>query len=114
MAWMTGRRARMAEIGRIARDAAGGFLAFLLLAVAMGGAASHAAPFSAAARGTALAPAYFLLALVFSAVVAFSLAFMRHLVRVHGAHSRGPWRRDVGSDGARQAAHPRLYRGGHL
>lgn len=143
-----GRRARMAELGRIARDAMGGFLAFLLLAVAMGGEASHAAPFTAiappaaassaadqvvaigfhadapaasgvasgvrrdgtiAGRGTVPASAYALLALVFSAVVAFNLAFLRHLVRVYAAPSLGQWGREIASDRARQDSARRLY-----
>lgn len=111
MAWTTCRRARMAELGRIARDVAAGFVAFLLLAVAMGGEASHAAPYTAAAQagGTGPASAYALLALVFSAVVAFNLAFLRHLVRVYTSPSRGAWRREIGSDRGRQGAPPPLY-----
>jgi hypothetical protein len=129
MAWTRCRRATIAELGRIARDATGGFLAFLLLAVAIGGAKSHAAPFSEAvrpaagalasdtiaargirpelgakagqrggaaldtvrptARATGTTSAFALLALVFSAVVAFNLAFLRHLVRVYASPRRG-------------------------
>ncbi|MEW5963953.1 MAG: hypothetical protein AB1749_10375 [Pseudomonadota bacterium] len=129
MAWTRCRRATIAELGRIARDATGGFLAFLLLAVAIGGETSHAAPFAGAARpeaatlasdriavfgvrpdfgmtaarhdagpldagrplarGAGTASAFALLALVFSAVVAFNLAFLRHLVRVYASPRRG-------------------------
>lgn len=43
-------------------------------------------------RGTDWRTAFYLLAAVFSAVVAFNLAFVRHLARVYASPRRGAWR----------------------
>jgi hypothetical protein len=51
-------------------------------------------------RSTTRDTAYMLLAGIFSALVAFNLAFFRHLRREYASPRRGAWRRGSGSAGS--------------
>ena len=77
-------------IARTAFDAAAGLVVFFLIALLAGASAGSAVPLLPSGVSKLLAgpdrgTAFYLLAAVFSALVAFNLAFFRHLRRVYAA-----------------------------
>lgn len=84
-------------VARTAIDAAVGLAMFIVFALFAGGGVSNAAQTAWASPAHAASPvmqslagsdgqtAFYLLAAVFTALVAFNLAFFRHLRRVHAA-----------------------------
>jgi hypothetical protein len=97
---------RMGDILSVS-SGAGDFLQFSLkdspliaAAVATAVPTSHSSAMSAGLRHTPRPTAFALLAGIFSALVAFNLAFLRHLRREYASPRRGAWRRDLGSAGS--------------
>lgn len=87
------RRRPLPKLMRAAADAALGLVAFVLLSAILSG--STAVTSFSAWTLTRLDgnPNGMILAVVFSMIVAFNLAFYRHLRRVYASPRRGAWRR---------------------
>ena len=87
------RRRPLPKLLRVAADAALGLVAFILLSAVLSG-----SPVAMSFSTRTLTPLdgnadAVILAGVFSMIVAFNLAFYRHLRRVYASPRRGAWRR---------------------